>query len=154
MKKFLIFMVLMLIFSFAQPFHEGDPREIIEKVKIYRLTKELDLSTDQATKFFPRLNEYQKEERNFRERKGEILDELKGLLRREAPESKITPLLKEYEELLKEHAQTQIKRIKEMWQILTPIQRAKYLIFEDEFRQEIKQMIKEIRRHRREKPED
>ncbi len=148
MKKILIFLGCMIIFSTARPLKEGDPREIIEKVRIYKLTRELDLTTDQATKFFPRLNEFQKTEKEFREKKAEIVDELKNLLKKSAPEEKIIPLLREYEDVLKEHARVRLKKIKEMWQILTPVQRAKYLIFETEFRQEIKQMIKEIRRHR------
>jgi len=44
------------VLSFSQTFDENDPRAIIEKVKIYRLTKDLDLTTEQAILFFPKKN--------------------------------------------------------------------------------------------------
>jgi len=64
MKKLVILLGLVAI-SFSQPFNNEDPRAIIEKVRIYRLTQELDLTTEQAIEFFPKLNELQKIERHL-----------------------------------------------------------------------------------------
>lgn len=147
MKKTMILLALITI-CIAQPFDDQDPRAIIEKVKIYRLTQELDLSTEQAVLFFPKLNELQKIEHEFGEGKMRIVHRLKELINENAPEEDILEEVSKYEKLHKEKMTKQLNKIKEMWKILTPIQRAKFLIFQEEFNKEIREMIKKIKKHR------
>jgi Spy/CpxP family protein refolding chaperone len=147
MKKILILLGLAIV-CFAQPFDDQDPRAIIEKVKIYRLTQELDLTSEQAVVFFPKLNELQKIEREFGEGKKEIIDELKKLVADNAPEEKILEQVAKYEKLHKDKLTKQMNKIKELWKILTPLQRAKFLIFQEEFNKEIREMIKKIKKQR------
>lgn len=151
MKKTAVLFCLIAI-SFSQPFNEKDPRAIIEKVRIYRLTQELDLTTEQAVKFFPKLNELQKIEKNFQKEKIEILFELKTLLRDHATDKEILKTVSKYEDAQKKKIEGQVKKLKEIWEILTPAQRAKYLIFQEEFNREIREMIKEIKKHRHPEP--
>ena len=146
MKKTLILLALITLF-FAQPFDDQDPRAIIEKVKIYRLTQELDLTTEQAVVFFPKLNELQKIEREFGEGKMKIINELKRLVNDNASDEKILEEVSKYEKLHKDKMTKQMNKIKELWKILTPIQRAKFLIFQEEFNKEIREMIKKIKKH-------
>ncbi len=148
MKKLLIFLGL-TVFCLAQPFNDDDPRAIIEKVKIYRLTQELDLTTEQAVRFFPKLNDLQKIERKFGEDKMRIIHGLKELLKEHASDEKILEVVAKFEELQKDKLTKQIEKMKEIWQILTPVQRAKFLIFQEEFNREIREMIKKIKKHRK-----
>lgn len=147
MKKILL-LVTLIPLCFAQPFDDQDPRAIIEKVKIYRLTQELDLSTEQAIEFFPKLNELQKIEHEFGEGKKEIIVSLKELLNDNASEEDILEEVAKYEKLHKDKLIKQMNKIKELWKILTPVQRAKFLIFQEEFNKEIREMIKKIKKHR------
>ncbi len=135
----------------AQELNDQDPRAIIEKVKIYRLTQELDLSTEQAELFFPKLNELQKIERDFHEQRAEMLHELKGLLVSGNNEDEIVIIITEFEDAQKEKVSAQVQKMEDMWMVLTPVQRAKFLIFEDEFHREIREMIKEVKKRRPEK---
>ncbi|MGB3341983.1 MAG: hypothetical protein WBB37_10940 [bacterium] len=146
MKKTLILLALSTL-CLAQPFDDQDPRAIIEKVKIYRLTQELDLTTEQAVVFFPKLNELQKIEREFGEGKIKIINELKKLINDDASDEKILEEVSKYEKLHKDKMTKQMNKIKELWKILTPIQRAKFLIFQEEFNKEIREMIKKIKKH-------
>jgi len=148
MKKMLILLGLAVL-CLAQPFNDDDPRAIIEKVKIYRLTQELDLTTEQAVRFFPKLNDLQKIERKFGEEKMRIIHGLKELLREHASDEKILEVVAKFEELQKDKLTRQIEKMKEIWQILTPVQRAKFLIFQEEFNREIREMIKQIKKHRK-----
>ena len=148
MKKMLILLGL-TAFCLAQPFADDDPRAIIEKVKIYRLTQELDLTTEQAIQFFPKLNDLQKIERKFGEEKMSIIQGLKELLREHASDEKILDRVAKFEELQKNKLTKQIEKMKEICQILTPVQRAKFLIFQEEFNREIREMIKKIKKHRK-----
>jgi hypothetical protein len=147
MKRFVVITLIVLAFAYSQESDSKDPREIIEKVRIYRLTKELDLNTEQAIEFFPKLNELRKIENEFRERRREILVHLKELLGGGgAHDKEILESLGAYEKILLERVERQIEKMKEIQTMLTPSQQAKYLIFQDEFEREIREMIKEVKR--------
>ena len=146
MRKICILLSLMFMILIAQENETEDPRAIIEKVRIYRLTKELDLTTEQAIEFFPMLNELQKIDRDFRAQQQELLGELKQMVREGEAEKKIQELLSGYESLLKGKVERQVSKMREIKKILTPSQQAKYLIFQDEFEREIRRMIKEVRK--------
>ena len=98
--------------------------------------------------FFPKLNELQKIEREFGEGKKEIIDNLKKLIKDNASEQEILEEVAKYEKLHKDKLTKQMNKIKELWKILTPIQRAKFLIFQEEFNKEIREMIKKIKKDR------
>ncbi len=146
MKAFIVFFLILVALSHGQESDSRDPREIIEKVRIYRLTKELDLSTEQAIEFFPKLNELQKIDNEFREQRREILVHLKELLGTGAPDNEITESLGAYERILRDRVECEINKMREIRTMLTPSQQAKYLIFQDEFEREIREMIKEVKR--------
>jgi len=146
MKKVLIVLLLILGFLIAQENRADDPRAIIEKIRIYRLTKELDLTTEQAIEFFPKLNELQKIDKDFRARQKEILDDLKAMIRDDAEQKEIVESLSRYETIFKEKMERQLSKMGEIRKLLTPVQQARYLIFQDEFEREIRNMIKEVRK--------
>ena len=151
MKTCMVILCLCAL-CFAQELNDKDPRAIIEKVKIYRLTQELDLSTEQAEVFFPKLHELQKIEKDFHEQRAEMLRELKGLVVDGENEHEIVIIITEFEDAQKKKVDAHIQKMEDIWMVLTPVKRAKFLIFEDEFHQEIREMIKEVKKHRIEKP--
>jgi hypothetical protein len=146
MRKICMLMSLMFVILIAQENESDDPRAIIEKVRVYRLTQELDLTTEQAIEFFPMLNDLQKIERDFRVQQQELLNQLKQMVREEEAQREIQVLLSKYESLLRARVERQVDKMKEIKEILTPNQQAKYLIFQDEFEREIRRMIKEVRK--------
>lgn len=151
MRTFVIILGLCAL-CFAQELNDKDPRAIIEKVKIYRLTQELDLSTEQAEVFFPKLHELQKIEKDFHEQRAEMLHELRGLVVDGDNEDEIIIIITGFEDAQKKKVDTKIQKMEDMWMVLTPVQRAKFLIFEDEFHREIREMIKEVKKHHLERP--
>jgi hypothetical protein len=146
----IIFVLLPLLFVtvLAQKNEADDPRAIIEKVRIYRLTKELDLTTEQAIQFFPRLKELQKIDSGFRAQQKALLDNLRVLVQEGAQDQEITESLKRYEVILRDRVERQLGKMKEIRKLLTPSQQARYLIFQDDFEREIRQMIKEVKKIR------
>uniref|UniRef100_A0A7C4TH48 Periplasmic heavy metal sensor n=1 Tax=candidate division WOR-3 bacterium TaxID=2052148 RepID=A0A7C4TH48_UNCW3 len=146
MKRiFLGLSFIVLLFSQGN-FDEKDPREIIEKVRIYKLTEALDLTTEQAAKFFPRLKEMRKTEQEFQRERIEIIQKLKQMLKEGATEQEISKVLDRYSEIHKKKMERHIKEIGELKEILTPSQQAKFLIFQEEFEKEIRDLIKEVRK--------
>lgn len=146
MKRFLVVLTILFAISFAQNNEKHDPRVIIENVRIYRLTKELDLTTEQAIEFFPKLNELQKVDREFRSKQQQILGELRILVQDSAPDIEISEILTRYEDVFKGRVERQVMKRQELRKMLTPNQQARYLIFQDEFEREIKRMIQEVKR--------
>lgn len=146
MKRLLVFVFLLFVTSFAQENDANDPRAIIEKIRIYRLTKELDLSTEQAYEFFPKLNELQKIDQEFRAEQREILNELRVLIESDSQEKEILQSLSKYESIFRDRVERQISKLREIREMLTPNQQAKYLLFQDEFEREIRQLIKQVRK--------
>lgn len=145
MKKalFLLIIVPLLI---AQSADEQDPRAIIEKIRIWRLTQELDLTTEQTAMLFPKLNELRKIEKTYNEQKRRILVELKDLLDRKASDEELSQVLSRYQTMNRQKMEVQIAKMVEIKKILTPVQQARYLIFEDEFSREIREMIKQVKK--------
>lgn len=148
MRILLLVLLLTLTVTHAQESGAQDPREIIEKVRIYRLTRELDLTTEQAVELFPKLNELQKIEREFRDQQLAIIEHLREQVGTSAPDTEIIRSLGRYEGIFKERLERQLKKMGEIKKMLSPVQQARYIIFQDEFEREIREMIREVKKLR------
>jgi isoleucyl-tRNA synthetase len=146
MKRVLAILLVLFGVMIAQEDEKSDPRAIIEKVRIYRLTQELDLTTEQAIQFFPRLRELQKIDTDFRTEQKALLEDMRSLIEEKAEEKEILQSLNRYEVILKDKVERQLEKLREIRKMLTPEQQAKYLIFQDDFEREIRRMIKEVRK--------
>jgi Spy/CpxP family protein refolding chaperone len=133
---------------------EKDPRAIIEKVRIYLLTEKLDLSEEQAVKFFPKLNDLRKVEEDFQKERMDIIAKLETQVQDKASEKDLLQTLNGFENLIKTKADKDKKIREELRILLTPVQQAKFLIFQTKFEQEIRDMIREIRGNRPTPPKD
>jgi hypothetical protein len=133
---------------------EKDPRAIIEKVRIYLLTEKLDLSEEQAVKFFPKLNDLRKVEEDFQKERMDIIAKLETQVQNKASEKDLLQTLNGFENLIKTKADKDKKIREELRILLTPVQQAKFLIFQTKFEQEIRDMIREIRGNRPIPPKD
>jgi hypothetical protein len=131
---------------------DKDPRAIIEKVRIYLLTEKLDLSSDQAMKFFPKLNELRKIEDEFQKQRMDIILKLEKLVQDKASDKDLLKTLDGFETLVKAKAENDKKIRDELRALLTPVQQAKFMVFQVKFEQEIRDMIREIRENRPPRP--
>ncbi|KPL12954.1 hypothetical protein AMJ74_05895 [candidate division WOR_3 bacterium SM1_77] len=64
----------------------------------------------------------------------------------DAEQKEILKSLSRYETIFKEKVERQLSKMGEIRELLTPVQQARYLIFQDEFEREIRRMIKEVRK--------
>ncbi len=154
MKKLILLFVPVLLLVAQEPYDKKDPREIIEKVRIYKLTEALDLTEEQTTKFFPHLKEMRKTEQEFQKQRLELIQKLRDLLKNNTPEQEIVNVLNKFQEIHKKRITAQMKEIEDLRQILTPVQQAKFMIFQEDFEREIRELIREVRKGRNKPPED
>ena len=85
-------------------------------------------------------------EKTYRERKKEMLVELKDLLQRKMSDGVLVEALSRYEEINRQKMKMHIEKKAEINAILTPVQQVQYLVFEDEFNREIREMIWKVKR--------
>lgn len=154
MKKLILLFVPVLLLVAQNPGDEKDPREIIEKVRIYKLTEALDLTEEQTTKFFPHLKEMRKTEQEIQKQRLELVQKLRDLIKNNAPEQEIVNVLNKLQEIHKKRMVAQMKEIEDLRQILTPIQQAKFMIFQENFEREIRELIRQVRKGHHKPPED
>lgn len=136
----------------AQGSFQGDPqarmriRENISNLYLLRLTRALDLSEEQAAKLYPLLTRVEKEKAGIQRRMGQDLRDLRAeLAGSEAGERKVLELVARIRE-----ARSAIKRKDDEVEgvldgVLTPIQQARYLIFNVDFLRSIGENLERAR---------
>jgi Spy/CpxP family protein refolding chaperone len=117
-------------------------RKKIEAVRIWRLTEELKLDTTSSAKLSSLLSTLDQRRRDAVREQMEAMRDLRFLLKTAKPdEAKIKPLL---EKLEKSHHEIQAVREQEMKvikNILTIEQQARFLLFQQDFQREMREMI-------------
>lgn len=122
-------------------------RQRIEALRIWKMTKALDLDEKTSAALFPLLNKYDK-------RRHELERSLRGGMRelREAGKEGREPVLKGLLERLDQH-QREMQKLNdeergEIRKLLTVKQQAAFVLFQQEFQQEIRRIIEESRERR------
>ncbi len=117
-------------------------RKKIEAVRIWRLTEELKLDTNTSAKLSSLLSSLDQQRRDTMREQMEAMRDLRSLLKSAKPdEAKIRPLI---EKLEKNHHEMQALRNREfkgLKEILTIEQQARFLLFQQEFQREMRDMI-------------
>ena len=150
MKKIFIFTMTVLILStlaysqpppdFDDPAPPAPPDEISDEMlakfrqmKIWKMTEELDITEEQAAKFYPRFNRFEDGVEEIRLQNKELLEKLRGYLTAGEEDKKIKSLIsdieKNDEKILKLHSdfRTDVEKI------LTTEQLGKLVLFQHEF---------------------
>lgn len=160
--RFMLALILVLGFavsSMAEPPDFGKPpskeqmekvRERIETLRMWKLTKALDLDEKTSSRIFPILNRYDKKRAEIQ---GSLMVGIKDL--REALKDKREGQLKNIIDGI-EHNHRTIQIINdeertELKKVLTVEQQAKFIIFQQEFDHEIRKIIAETREKRSER---
>ena len=134
-----------------RPAKRKEVKQLVDNMYIWKLTEALDLSEEQATKIFPRLNKARKEKRELAKEADELMRKLKDVLKEETAEEAETILketvaeLKELRRAVKEKEEEEIKILEEN---LSVEQQAKLILFQRTFRKKIGHMVERAREFR------
>ncbi len=171
MKKYIfgIFVMLSLtIFTgqgFCQPpedFKKPPSKEQIEKIKkrvetlkIWRLTKILDLDEETASRLFPLINKYDKRRFVIEQSMRKDMRKLRKSVDTASPD-KLRDIIKRLEDNHRELQEINYAEKEELKDILPVRKFAKFIIFQQDFNREMKEIIAEVRKRHtrklREKP--
>ena len=146
-----MFLACMLSFTIAQKDTRGDfdqdswsndgttRSERRESMVIWRLTEDLDLSSEQAEKFFPRFREHRVRLDEFNKDERKILMDVRVKIRdkEEISKSEMERTLKKVAELRKDRVDLEYKFILGMGDILNPNQMVKLSVFKQRLMNEM-----------------
>ena len=138
----------------ARPFPEEGKRERlreeIETMKMWKMLEVLDLTDEQSNDFLPAWRELQKAQKDFRERREELLKSLEAVLGEEKPdEGKIRNILGQLEKERSRFDEVQQRFRQKAKEVLTLEQQAKLLLFEDRFEKRMMEIIRQYRERKR-----
>jgi Spy/CpxP family protein refolding chaperone len=160
--------VSLLIFTgsvFAQPpgppeFKNGPMRERIreriETMKIWKLTDALNLTSEQSEKFFVLYNKHQKAFEEIEDKRMELINRLDSLINNpQSSNQKMNELISQFQDVPQQMAVENERFLKDISPILSVRQQAELIVFEERFRQQMREFVREIRlEYRDEKMDD
>jgi len=146
MKYIFCFLIPILFFSNlnAQEFRRKDRQGMhrVEQLERLKLIETVNITEEQAIRFFARRNEHRKEIESIEKKIDESMEEIDKILK--SGEIKESTLKKLNEEILTNREKIEAKRkqfILSLNDILTTEQISKLLLFERRFREEIRDLI-------------
>ncbi|MGQ9705421.1 MAG: hypothetical protein ACUVWP_00250 [bacterium] len=145
------FLVSLTIIAYSQnPFEKEMDRakieEKLELLKIWKLTEVLDLEYEQTAEFFSLYKQFKESRRRHLKERMELVEKL----REDIKSGNITETsVNNYNEFIVELKEKLIEDekniISQMDDVLTPVQMAKFIIFEETFQEEMLGMIKKMK---------
>ncbi len=128
-----------------------DLQEMIETIRIYKITQELDLTEEQSVKFFPKLKEMRLAKQEFFDNQTKLNELLERYLQDANKFAKeIKAIISEMETNETKLREKEARIKKEIANILTPEQLAKFLLLQQKFNREMREMVEKAKDMRRE----
>ena len=161
MKQLIALMFVFFSVAYAQsqppngpPPMGGRSMERVERFKKMRLVEMLDLKEDQSVRFFARRNDFENTVRELSRQKDETLDKIERLIRNKADQKEYEKLFDDVEMLNRKIGEERLKFFNSLSDLLTIEQRAKLILFERRFENELREAVKEAQERRRGRFED
>jgi Spy/CpxP family protein refolding chaperone len=109
------------------------------------MTEELDLIEEQATRFFPLLNEKEAKFEELEKTRQEILEKLGDIVwETKVNEKEVNKLIEQFEELDAKKLEIREQFHKAVADILTPAQMGKMVLFNHRFHSMMREMVREF----------
>ncbi|MFL3051028.1 MAG: hypothetical protein ACJZ02_05000, partial [Candidatus Neomarinimicrobiota bacterium] len=122
----------------------GSPEGRLEMMKMWKMTEMLELSEEQASRFFPRYSSLEKELRNISGQQRKLLIEMKKMTgeKNVITEKELENITTKISNLEQDKTEKKQEFFEGLEQVLSTDQRAKYYGFEIWFKEELRQGLK------------
>ncbi len=121
----------------------GPGAQRVEQLKKLRMQEALKLDEETSIRFFARYNEHQDALRAIGKRRADAIDALQALVKKNAPDAEIDAQLKSIVAVETEVAATRSSFLDKLRDILKPSQIAQYVVFERNFNQDLREIMRE-----------
>ena len=149
MKKTSVILIILTTVINANPaigqkLSYGSPEGRLEMMKMWKMTEILELSEEQASRFFPRYNSLEKELKNISVKQRELLIKMKKLTGKKngITEKELENIVSKISNLEEDKKEKKKKFFEGLDQVLSTDQMAKYYGFEIWFKEELRQGLK------------
>lgn len=127
----------------------AQPPQNIDAVRIWKMTEVLELTEEQSTKFLPVLQIHERELKEIQNNMRELHQENQKLLKDgDVSQKEADALIKSYIKVQNEMHKHRQEFMGSLSDYLTPEQQLKFIGFENRFRQELRDYMKDRRRPR------
>jgi len=128
----------------------GDPREMIQVFRVWKLTGALDLSDEQIPGFVAKLERIDEKQREVFGEERKALDEMERLLAdKNTADEDLAQALSKFEAARRSGAEELRAMREDAASGLSARQKCAYVVFESQFRQDMRQMMDRARMERR-----
>jgi hypothetical protein len=116
-------------------------------MKIWKLTEDVGLTSQQSEQFFPVYNKYQKALDDIEAKRADLIDRLETLANNPGSSDKeINEAMAALNDIPRQMIAERDKFLKDISVILPLQQQAKLAVFEERFKQQLQEFIRDIRR--------
>jgi hypothetical protein len=152
MKKIHLIILLLMILTpliYTQEREDYKRKNKIEQLERLKMIEVLDLDEETSIRFFSRRNEHQKEIEEMEKKSSDLFYQLEKILKSGKNDTEVEQK-KIISDLMDNREKIELKRkqfILSLSDILTTGQISKYVLFEKRFREELRKILLEKRRH-------
>ncbi len=134
------------LFGQEPPGEREKVKERIEMIRMWKMMETLDLSREQSEKLFPVLDEYSDRRRDLFEERMHTMKELRNTLKGENPdEAAVQDLVNKFEKVHRSLEEIRREENEAVKDIVTPLQYARYILFQESFERELRGIIRDVR---------
>ena len=152
MRQLLVTLILALplMTVSAQPDHKSGDSQSRKAMGVWKMTEELELTENQAEKFFPKFRTHQDAVDKLREEQKESLKSIHESLKdgKDVSDEDLAAAIKAFQKIEASKISARVDFIESLEGVLTTSQRAKLMLAPDKMRREAKKNIKEHKKSR------
>ena len=152
MRQLLVTLILALplMTVSAQPDHKSGDSQSRKAMGVWKITEELELTENQAEKFFPKFRTHQDAVDKLREEQKESLKSIHESLKdgKDVSDEDLAAAIKAFQKVEASKISSRVDFIESLEGVLTTSQRAKLMLAPDKMRREAKENIKEHKKSR------
>ena len=153
MRQLLVTLILALplMTVSAQPDHKSGDSQSRKAMGVWKITEELELTENQAEKFFPKFRTHQDAVDKLREEQKESLKSIHESLKdgKDVSDEDLAAAIKAFQKIEASKISSRVDFIESLEGVLTTSQRAKLMLAPDKMRREAKENIKEHKKSRK-----
>ena len=152
MRQLLVTLILALplMTVSAQPDHKSGDSQSRKAMGVWKMTEELELTENQAEKFFPKFRAHQDAVDKLRREQRMSLKSIHESLKdgKDVSDKDLADAIKAFEKIETSKISTRVDFIESLEGVLTTSQRAKLMLAPDKMRREAKENIKKHKKSR------
>ncbi|MCJ7664257.1 MAG: hypothetical protein MUO24_08450 [Desulfobacterales bacterium] len=120
-------------------------RKRVEQIWQQKLTERLDLTEEEKAKVFPLLSQYEEKRRALRQKNRELVRELERMLENKTTVGELKKTIQALEENDSKLREVKEKGFQELARILSVEKQARYIVFQEQFRREMRGLLHKAR---------